>query len=65
MAAAGAVAAAIYNAQRTKETDPLVNAADFIPPTLGEISRPEQPEEEGELTLETLSAFFGVKKPDV
>jgi len=63
MAAAGVVAAAVYNAQRTKDSDPLVNAADFIPPTLGEISRePEAEEEEGELTIEELSAFFGAKK---
>jgi len=62
MAAAGVVAAAVYNSQRTKDSDPLVNAADFIPASLSELSRVDEPEEEPELTLDLLAEFFGARR---
>jgi hypothetical protein len=67
MAAAGVVAAAVYNSQRTKDSDPLVNAVDFIPASLSELSQADsEPEDEGELTLDLLAEFFGArKKPSV
>jgi hypothetical protein len=63
MAAAGTIAAAVFNSQRTKESDPVRHPAEFIPKPLHELVRAiDEPEVEEPLTIEELSSFFGAVK---
>jgi hypothetical protein len=63
MAAAGVIAAAVYNSQRSKDSDPLVDPGDFVPRPLREIAhQPAEEEDEGELTIDVLAEFFGARK---
>jgi hypothetical protein len=58
MAAAGEIAAAVYNTNRSDRSDPVLSAADFVPKPLAEISSPEN-DPEPELDIEALKGFWG------
>jgi hypothetical protein len=57
MMAAGEIAAAVYNVNRTQRSDHLFTARDFVPKTLQEIAAPPNPEPE--LDMATLKSLFG------
>lgn len=62
MWAAGEIAAAIYNTNRSEKSDPVLSAADFVPKPLSEISKPAEPEPE--LDIERLAAFLGTRRDE-
>jgi hypothetical protein len=62
MLAAGEIAAAVYNTNRSSSSDPVVSAADFIPKPYSEISQRDDEIEESELDIDTVAEFFGVRE---
>jgi hypothetical protein len=56
MAAAGEVAAAVYNTNRGKESDPVLSAADFVPRALDAPEPDSEPEADADPAA--LAAFF-------
>lgn len=62
MWAAGTVAAAVYNTNRSNASDPVANASDFVPKSLSEMSQPIDEIPQPEPEIEALAAFFGTRK---
>lgn len=60
MWAAGEIAAAIYNTNRTSESDHVFTADEFVPKPLEDIS--QQVDDAEEADMDALKAFFGVAK---